>query len=68
MLLSILGMEGMRQGLDFEKAEAALKRAADKAIHGTREERSGRFLAKQQRAATKPTRRSAAKTREADRK
>jgi hypothetical protein len=34
----------MRRGLDFEKAEAALKRAADKALHGTREERSGRFL------------------------
>lgn len=34
----------MRRGLDFEKAEAALKRAAEKAMHGTREERSGRFL------------------------
>ena len=34
----------MRRGLDFEKAEAALKRTADKALHGTREERSGRFL------------------------
>jgi hypothetical protein len=33
----------MRRGLDFEKAESALKRAAYKAIHGTREERSGRF-------------------------
>ena len=32
------------RGLDFEKAEAAFKRAADKATHGTREERSGRFL------------------------
>ncbi|MEX0803415.1 MAG: hypothetical protein WD688_08880 [Candidatus Binatia bacterium] len=30
--------------MDIEKAEAALKRAADKAVHGTREERSGRFL------------------------
>jgi hypothetical protein len=38
------GIEDMRRGLDFEKAEAALKRAADKALHGTREERSGRFL------------------------
>jgi hypothetical protein len=35
----------MRRGLDFEKAEAALKRAAHKALHGTRVERSGRFLA-----------------------
>ena len=34
----------MRQGLDFPKAEAALKRAAKKAMNGTREERSGRFL------------------------
>jgi hypothetical protein len=36
-------MEDMRRGLDFAKAEAALKRAAYKAVHGTREERSGRF-------------------------
>lgn len=43
LLLLAHGMEGMRRGLDFEKAEAALKRAADKAMHGTREERSGRF-------------------------
>jgi hypothetical protein len=31
---------------DATKIEAALKRAADKALHGTREERSGRFLPK----------------------
>jgi hypothetical protein len=37
-------MDDMRRGLNVEKAEAALKRAAHKAIHGTREERSGRFL------------------------
>ncbi|MGC1279559.1 MAG: hypothetical protein WA893_15320, partial [Xanthobacteraceae bacterium] len=36
-------MGGMRRGLDFEKAQAAFKRAAEKAMHGTREERSGRF-------------------------
>ena len=35
----------MSKGLDLAKAEAALKRAAYKALHGTREERSGRFLA-----------------------
>jgi hypothetical protein len=35
----------MRRGLDLDKAEAALKRAAEKAMHGTREERSGRFHA-----------------------
>jgi hypothetical protein len=34
----------MRRGLDYEKADAALKRAAHKAVHGTREERSGRFF------------------------
>lgn len=34
----------MRQGLDFDKAEAAFKRAAKRATRGTREERSGRFL------------------------
>jgi hypothetical protein len=39
-------MNGMRRGLDVEKAEAALKRAAHKALHGTREERSGRFITK----------------------
>lgn len=37
------GMAGMRRGLDFAKAETAFKRAAEKAVHGTREERSGRF-------------------------
>jgi hypothetical protein len=37
------GTEGMTRGLDFEKAQAALKRAAEKATRGTREERSGRF-------------------------
>jgi hypothetical protein len=37
------GMEGMRRGLDFAKAETAFKRAAEKAVHGTREERSGHF-------------------------
>src|ERR1700730_5580328 len=36
-------MEGMRRGLDFGKAETAFKRSAEKAMHGTPEERSGRF-------------------------
>jgi uncharacterized protein len=36
----------MKRGLDLDKAEAALKRAAEKATHGTREERSGRFRPK----------------------
>jgi len=34
----------MSQGLDRQKAEAALKRAAHKAVHGTSEERSGRVI------------------------
>jgi hypothetical protein len=34
----------MNRGLDIRKAEAALKRAAHKAVHGTREERSGRVV------------------------
>jgi hypothetical protein len=32
------------RGIDFEEMVAALRRAAYKAVHGTREERSGRFL------------------------
>jgi len=43
----------MRRGLDFEKAQAALKRAAEKAMRGTREERSGRFeLVRQRQSST----------------
>jgi hypothetical protein len=34
----------MSRGLDRRKAEAALERAAHKAIHGTREERSDRVI------------------------
>jgi hypothetical protein len=34
----------MSHGLDLEKVEAAFKRAAHRAVHGTREERSGRFI------------------------
>ena len=34
----------MRRGLDFAKAKTAFKSAAEKAVHGTREERSGRLL------------------------
>ena len=45
----------MNRGLDFEKAQAALKRAAEKAIHLTREERSGRFETTQQQRASQTT-------------
>jgi hypothetical protein len=34
----------MKRTLDVEKVEAALKRAAFRASHGTRAERAGRFL------------------------
>jgi hypothetical protein len=46
----------MNRGLDFEKAQAALKRAAEKAMHGTPEERSGRFETTQQRRGTRSER------------
>ena len=36
----------MTTKLDLKKMEAAFKRAAHKALHGTREERSGKFLPK----------------------
>jgi hypothetical protein len=35
----------MKQRLDASKLDAALERAARKALHGTREERSGRYMA-----------------------
>jgi hypothetical protein len=34
----------MSRGLDRSKVEAALERAARRAVHGTREERSGRVI------------------------
>jgi hypothetical protein len=34
----------MKRTPDIEKIDAALKRAAYRALYGTREERSGRFL------------------------
>jgi hypothetical protein len=37
-------MDDMRQTPEVEKIDAALKRAAYRALHGTREERSGRYL------------------------
>jgi hypothetical protein len=39
------GMEAVQsRGVDFQMMEAAFKRAAHRAVHGTREERSGRFI------------------------
>ena len=40
----VTGQDDKPRGIDFEKMDAAFKRAAYKAVHGTREERSGRFL------------------------
>jgi hypothetical protein len=51
----------MSQKLDVAKMEAAFKRAAHKALHGTREERSGRFLLKQKDSSTRGSRRDAPK-------
>jgi DNA helicase IV len=39
----------MKRTSEVEQIGAALKRAAEKAIHGTREERSGRFLPEKER-------------------
>lgn len=49
----------MNQKPDATQIEAALKRAADKALHGTREERSGRFLKPGERRDTATERREA---------
>ncbi len=51
----------MSQKLDVAKMEAAFKRAAHKALHGTREERSGRFLLKQKTPSTSGGRRNTSK-------
>lgn len=37
-------MNAVIRGLDIRKAETALKRAAEKSVHGSREERSGRVV------------------------
>jgi hypothetical protein len=51
----------MNQKLDVAKIEAALRRAAYKALHGTREERSGRFLLKENRQSVRNSRVNAPK-------
>ena len=46
----------MTKGLDVAKMEAAFKRAAHKAVHGTREERAGKFMPrKDSEAASSPS-------------
>jgi hypothetical protein len=58
--LASRGSEGiMTKGLDIAKVEAALKPVAHKALHGTREERSGRFLLKERKQGTRGTHREA---------
>jgi len=42
----------MKQTSEIEEIGEALKRAAYKALHGTREERAGRFLPAKTRAAS----------------
>ena len=39
----------MKRAPDIERIDAALKRAAHRALYGTQEERSGRFLPPKQR-------------------
>lgn len=51
----------MNRKLDMTKVEAAFKRAAHKAMHGTREERSGRFLLKDKDQSARGADRDAAK-------
>jgi hypothetical protein len=42
----------MKQSSEVEEIGAALKRAAHQAVHGTREERAGRFLPAKKRVAS----------------
>jgi hypothetical protein len=51
----------MSQKLDVAKMEAAFKRAAHKALHVTREERSGRFQTKQKSTSASGARRDTSK-------
>jgi hypothetical protein len=51
----------MSKKLDVTKVEAALRRAAHKAVHGTREERSGRFIRQDERQPTRGDHRDAPK-------
>ena len=43
----------MNQKVEIERMQAAFKRAAEKATHGTREERSGRFEVRDDRGLTR---------------
>lgn len=52
----------MKGKLDVPKMEAAFKRAAYKALHGTREERSGRFASRAE--ARQPARAKSSNNRE----
>ncbi|MBX9773508.1 MAG: hypothetical protein K2Y71_03755 [Xanthobacteraceae bacterium] len=51
----------MSEKPDATKIEAALKRAAYKALHGTREERSGRFLPRREASSTSTAHRDVSK-------
>jgi hypothetical protein len=46
----------MNRRLDIAEVDAALQRAAYRALHGTRAERSGRFLPAKQREASSTNR------------
>jgi hypothetical protein len=49
----------VKRKLDVAEIEAALRRAADRAMHGSRAERSGRYLPKKRRAVAAAKRRDA---------
>jgi hypothetical protein len=50
--------DGDRRGIDFEEMEATLKRAACKAMQGTRQERSGPLLSEEKSRGLLPDRQS----------
>jgi hypothetical protein len=47
----------MRRTAEVARIEAALKRAAQRAVHGTQEERSGRYLPTEEKKNSRPARR-----------
>ena len=58
----------MTEKPDSTKIDAALKRAAEKAVYGTREERSGRFVLRDDRLAARGESQSTKLRRQSERK
>jgi hypothetical protein len=57
--------QAVKRKLDVAEVEAALRRAAQRAIHGTRAERSGRFLPAKKRRVMSAAKRPDARRRKA---